>query len=64
MSSKCFKCKKPIKPLSQSVISFYATLSETDDQEYNFCSEDCLDGFFRDRMEFRAIVRRIEKDGK
>jgi YHS domain-containing protein len=44
-----------------SAISFYATFSRSEDQEYNFCSESCLDGFFRDRIEFQAIVRDFEK---
>ena len=50
-----------MSPLDKSVISFFATFSE-EDYEYSFCSEECLDGFFRDRLEFQAIVKDFEKE--
>jgi hypothetical protein len=38
------------------------TPTEKDDKEYNFCSQKCLDGFFRDRVQFKAIVREFNKE--
>lgn len=59
---KCFKCKNRITVVD-SMISFYDVFSpEKNENEYNFCSESCLDGFFRDRMVFRAIVRNLEEE--
>lgn len=59
---KCFKCKGRIT-VTDSMISFYDVSSpEKNENEYNFCSEACLDGFFKDRMRFRAIVRELEED--
>jgi hypothetical protein len=40
------------------------TPKEADEMEYNFCSQTCLDGFFRDRIQFKAIVKEFEKDDK
>lgn len=47
---------------STSAISFYSLYpSENDNHEYNFCSQKCLDEFFRDRIKFNAIVRNFDK---
>jgi hypothetical protein len=48
-----------------ATISFIPmTPTERDDKEYNFCSQKCLDGFFRDRIQFKAIVREFNKEDK
>jgi hypothetical protein len=60
---KCFKCKKEISKNHFSMITFYSvSTTERNENEYNFCSQGCLDGFFRDRMQFKAIVRNLEKE--
>ena len=61
--TKCFKCKKNISTRDISAISFYSMHSiEEDKEEYDFCDESCLQGFFRDRIEFNAIVKKFESD--
>lgn len=48
---------------SNETISFIPmTPTEKNDKEYNFCSQKCLDGFFRDRVQFKAIVREFNKE--
>lgn len=60
---KCFKCKKVINWNSSSLITLYSVSdAEKGEEEYNFCSEECLDGFFQDKVKFRAIVREFERD--
>jgi len=64
---KCFKCKKVIEADNKSIISFYAiNHSDKNESEYNFCSEPCLDGFFKDRIKFKKIVKGLqdEEDNK
>lgn len=63
MRKKCFKCKKPVGATSQSAITFYSISSpDKNEEEYEFCGEFCLDAFFRDRIQFNAIVRDFKKD--
>ena len=61
--TKCFKCKKDISSAKTSAISFYSMHSiDKDKEEYYFCDESCLKGFFKDRIEFNAIVRKFESE--
>lgn len=60
---KCFKCKKEInKPFSDMITLYSVMEASVNSGEYNFCTERCLDGFFRDKIEFRAIVENMSDD--
>ena len=63
LTFKCFKCKKEISKNNSNMITFYSvSTTEKNENEYSFCSQACLDGFFRDRMQFKAIVKNLEKE--
>ena len=62
---KCYICKKTIR-LFDPIITFYSPtlVGESDDSEYNFCTENCVNKFLGNRTEFWEIVRNIDVSEK
>ena len=60
---KCYNCKKAIR-LFDPVISFYSPTSveESEDVEYNFCTEACINKFLQNRKLFWDIVKEFEDE--
>lgn len=60
--NKCFQCKKIVGATDPSAINFFSMHpSDQSDEEYIFCSDKCLDSFFRSRIEFYKIVKDFDK---